>query len=340
MVLSVTPKSLLVFDVGGTNIRGGVWEPGIDRLACSARRPTWNFLNHPSCDAVELVRGTLCEMQEIGRQLCGEVAPAAVVVGWPGPIAPDGHVYRSPTVLGPTLDTALPVGALLERLWPQSPVAILNDLTCAGYAYVGSGERDFCIFTVGSGIANKVFHKARPLLGPGGRGGEVGHLAARLAAPELVAAIGHGIHLGDVASGRGALRLAHRFATLHPEAFARSSLSEYGSNFESERLVRAFIAADPFAARVIGLAAGPLAHAIASVHSLVGSERFFVTGGFATGLGEPYRRLLVEEAQRVVWDLGQNWDAMIRLGDDLDGLVGAGVYGVRELLGTPAMAAA
>lgn len=329
---------VLVFDVGGTNIRGGVCDgaAAAPALLASLRRPTWSFLTRPDLDADGLLEGVLLEMRRLGRILAGGAPPAAVVVGWPGPIAPDGTVLRSPTVLGPRLDRPLPVGAMLARLWPGSRVAVLNDLTCAGYAYVGAGYRDFCILTVGSGVANKVFVDDRPLLGPGGRGGEIGHLAARLPPGCPPEAAEPGIHLGDLASGRGTLALGRRLAAARPEAFARSSLADGGGDgaagFGNEALVAAFHAGDGFAREVVGFAAAALGHALASVHVTTGTERLVLTGGFATALGEPYRRLLAEGAASQAWDLGQDWDAMVEIGDDADGLAGAAVYAARELL--------
>ena len=57
-----------------------------------------------------------------------------------------------------------------------------------------------------------------------------------------------------------------------------------------------------------------------------------LTGGFATALGEEYRALLVERARQCTWEVGQDWDAMIELGQEVDGLTGAAVYARRELL--------
>jgi hypothetical protein len=67
---------------------------------------------------------------------------------------------------------------------------------------------------------------------------------------------------------------------------------------------------------------------LAAIHLTLGIETFIVTGGFAHALGENYRSLLVEGAQAAGWDLGQDWDRMIRFGaaEDDDVLVGAGRY--------------
>src|SRR5689334_21241624 len=241
---------VLVFDIGGTNVRGAVCDPGSGRPIETAWRATPNCLDHPGWDAERLFAATLDEMAAVGHELAGSVPPAAVVVGWPGPVAPDGTALRSPTILGPSLDQSLPVGAAAAGLWPASEVATLNDLSAAGYAYVGRGCGDFCVVTVGSGIGNKVFVDGRPLVGPG---------------------------------GRGALRLAQRLARACPEAFAGSRLARSG-DFDERSLVGAFLAGDAFGRRAVELAAVPLGRALAGLHVGVGTERFVLTGGFATAL--------------------------------------------------------
>lgn len=328
-----TQQPTLVFDIGGTNVRGALCDSASPRLVRTLRRPTPNFLSHPNADADSLIDGTLVEVVAIARELTDDRPPGAIAVGWPGPITPDGTVLRSPTVLGPAHDRPIAVGRLLAQIWPQARIAVLNDLTCAGYAYVGLGYRDFCIFTVGSGIANKVFVDARPLLGPEGRGGEAGHLAAHFSSVRPDGLVPMDAHLGDIASGRGTLWLGRELARLEPEEFARSVLASQGPPFGNEALVAAFHAGDGFARRVVGLGARALGHAIASIHVLVGTERIVLTGGFATALGEEYRAMLVARARQCAWDIGQDWDRMIELGQEMDGLAGAAVYARRELLG-------
>jgi predicted NBD/HSP70 family sugar kinase len=324
---------VLVFDIGGTNVRGAVCDPGSGRPVETAWRATPNYLDHPGWDAERLFAATLDEMAAVGHELAGSVPPAAVIVGWPGPVAPDGTALRSPTILGPEIDRVLPVGAAATDLWPTSEVATLNDLSAAGYAYVGRGCGDFCVVTVGSGIGNKVFVDGRPLVGPGGRGGEIGHGLAHMPADCPGGAVEPGARLGEVASGRGALRLAGRLARACPEAFADSRLAPSGGDFDERALVGAFLGGDAFARRAVELAAVPLGRALAGLHVGVGTERFVLTGGFATALGERYRRLVAAAARDGCWDVGQDWDGMVEIGSEEDGLVGGGVYAVRELLG-------
>lgn len=326
-------REILVFDIGGTNIRAAIYDPASGSLLRSDRRATCNFLSRPDSSAWDLLEATLHEAALVGRSLTEGVAPAAVVLGWPGPIAPDGTALRSPTILGPALDRPLAVGARAAQLWPGSRLFVLNDLTCAGHAYASTGCRDFCIVTVGSGIGNKVFVDGRPVVGPSGRGGEIGHVAVQPPPGCRESVLPRGIRLGEVSSGRGALALARRLAAASPKAFQGSMLARHGRAFGSGELVAAFLAGDPFARESVALAAAPLGHALAFVHASVGTERFIITGGFATALGERYRRLLVTTAAAATWDIGQDWEAMIELGDERDGLLGAGAYAARGLVG-------
>jgi glucokinase len=143
-------------------------------------------------------------------------------------------------------------------------------------------------------------------------------------------------HLGAVASGRGALTLALSLARECPQEFASSSLARGCEPdrpaFDAEALAAAFRAGDAWAMRVIDRTAAYLGHGLAALHTAVGIERFILIGGFAFGLGEPYRRRLADAAARHCWDLGQRWDSMLALGvdDDDSGLLGAGRYAVRQ----------
>jgi glucokinase len=91
-------------------------------------------------------------------------------------------------------------------------------------------------------------------------------------------------------------------------------------------IAAAFAAGDPFTVAAVIEAVRYLGQALAAIHLDTGVERIILMGGFAGALGEPYRRLVVEAARDACWDLGQDWDAMVRLGaaDDDSALLGAG----------------
>ena len=83
----------------------------------------------------------------------------------------------------------------------------------------------------------------------------------------------------------------------------------------SELLVAAFRRSEKLARAIVETAAQPLATALAHLHLGCGLERFFVTGGFASALGEEYRRMLVRMLRECTWELGQDWDSMVVLSE-------------------------
>ena len=74
--------------------------------------------------------------------------------------------------------------------------------------------------------------------------------------------------------------------------------------------------------------AKPLGQVLAGIHLTVGVERFVIVGGFATALGDGYRKLLVNSAAASTWHLGTDWSSIIELGTESinAGLIGAGRY--------------
>lgn len=312
----------LVMEVGGSNLRAARFDPSTRSLVDVRRRPTPNHLG----GAGDVQGEALQALRRLAGETLGEDTPTTVGVAYPGPVGAAGTVLATPTLLGPG-GPPLALGREVMGWWPGARVLVLNDVTAAGYRVVASGERDFCILTVGSGIGNKVFLDGRPIVGPHGRGGELGHLQVDdgPGAPECDCG-GRG-HLGGIASGRGCLALARRAAAADPDG-ARGALGAVDpDDFTNEILVAAFAAGDPWVRGALIPAITHLGRALASVHVAVGVERFVLVGGFALAMGEPYRQAVVAAAERSCWQLGQAWDEMVVLGTDDDdhGMLGAGV---------------
>jgi C7-cyclitol 7-kinase len=212
---------------------------------------------------------------------------------------------------------------------PDARLLILNDVTAAGFRYLSHPDESLCVVTVSSGIGHKVFAQGRPVVGPGGRGGEIGHLQIDCSLDAPVCDCGHRGHLGALASGRASryqmLRLAHE----DPGSFSESLLAaRYGSDpaaIQNEHVVAAFHQRDAWTERLIGRMAEPLGFALAAIHLTVGVERFVLIGGFALALGPPYRSFVAAAAARYGWDLGLDWNCAVELGqpDDSAGLIGA-----------------
>jgi predicted NBD/HSP70 family sugar kinase len=212
----------------------------------------------------------------------------------------------------------------------------MNDVSAAGYRYLHDPGEDFCIVTVSSGIGNKVFLRGHPMVGPGGRGGEIGHVQVDFSPDAPLCDCGALGHLGAIASGHGTLAMARRFAQRGPEAFARSRLGQRFAGhldaLENPDIVEAFHAEDAWTLNLIHHVARPLGQMLAAIHLGVGIERFVLIGGFALALGEPYRREVARAASSCEWGIGQDWQTMLELGapDDHSGLIGAGRFAMES----------
>jgi glucokinase len=131
------------------------------------------------------------------------------------------------------------------------------------------------------------------------------------------------------------LLAARRLAEEDAEGFAQSLLAGSSRPIENADIVDAFRRGDAWTVRLIHQAAHPLGQTLAAIHTALGIERFVIIGGFALALGEGYRKELTDVAAGCCWRLGEDWNAMLSLGepDDLMGLLGAGRYAAAQLRG-------
>lgn len=317
------PEPILVFEAGGSTLRAGRFESHpAPAIRDAHQRPT------PPGGPAEVLQA----LSALGRLVLGAATPARVGVAWPGPIDAHGVALASPTVAGTR--EAFPVAKALETMYPGVDIHVTNDLSAAGYRQVHEGKRDFCIVTVGSGIGHKVFLGGEPMVGPGFRGGELGHLRLDLRDDAIRCACGGAGHLGGIASGRATVAWIKTEAAADRAAFEGShlwSITEGSSDrIDGPAVAKAFAARDPWVTQQIRARARFLGVGLASVHLGVGAEDFVIVGGFAQALGEDYRQILVEAADAAAWRLGQDWDRMVRLGepDDAHGMIGVGLLTV------------
>lgn len=314
-------------------MRAALFDASTGEISPVRRRGSPNHLTQP--DRNTLPGEILKELVDLGAEAAESARPDSVCIAFPGPLDPEGNTLAAPTLLGVNQAYAFPISTIAAGLWPSSRVHVLNDLTAAGYRYAEE-LRDFCVLTVGSGIGHKVFLNGAPQVGRAGRGGEIGHLRIDMADDALLCDCGGKGHLGALASGRGTLQLARRRASFDTAAFGKSVAGDL-TRGDPERLdnvilAQAFRVGDGWIRAVVREAAARLGQGLAAIHLTLGIETFIVTGGFANALGEDYRHLLVEGSEAAGWDLGQDWDRMIRFGapEDDDVLVGAGIYAASQ----------
>jgi glucokinase len=320
---------VLVAEVGGTNLRTARFDP-VTRTLLNRRQalsPSYLSTGGSPEDVLDRLLRTLSRLGS--ESLQGQRADV-VSVAYPGPIDRDGDVLATPTVLGTIGISRFPLRRACARLWPGARILVMNDLTATGYRYTHQGMSDFCVLTIGSGVGHKVFVEGQPLLGPHGRGGEIGHLRVDLDPDAVRCDCGEPGHLGGIASGRGSERVLRRLAERDPAGFAASMLGAFcgdAASIDSRSIVSAFTRADPWVRSAIQPSVSHLGHAIAAIHLIAGVERFLLVGGFAFAMGDRYRQMIARAAETSSWRIGQDWDQMIEFGipDDDQGMMGAGI---------------
>lgn len=315
--------TVLVIEVGGTTLRAARYDPLRRTLHDRRTAATPNSLG----GGADPQHRVLAAVARLGAA-ASPGRPDVAAVAYPGPVDAHGRVLAAPTVLGRSGEPPFPLRDACAALWPGTAVSVLNDLTAAGYRYVGAGLRDFAIITIGSGIGHKVFLDGRPLLGPAARGGEIGHLRLDYDRDAPRCDCGGVGHLGGLASGRGTVALVRRRAVRRPAEFRTSALAGTDpARLDGPAVAAAYRAGDAFTTAAVGEGVRYLGQALAAVHLDTGVERFLLVGGFAAALGARYRGRVAVAAAEASWAVGQDWDAMIALGapDDDSALLGAGL---------------
>lgn len=324
------PENCITFDVGGTTIRAARFDPARRTVTHVLRESTPSHRELPDCSIDELRAELFSVTSRLASSLLDGQSPQLVGFAFPGPIDPRGNVLSVPTVFGNRSRDPLPVGRELASQWPNADIVVMNDVTAAGYYYRRHPVESFCVTTVSSGIGNKVFIDGRPVVGPSGHGGEIGHIVVDPSPRAPVCDCGGRGHLGGIASGRGTLAAVLRAARADAEGFRQSSLHAIADGnvqrITNEEVAAAFRSSDPWVTARVTEVTTHLARVLATIHNAIGIERFVMMGGFALALGERYRRILADLCASSSWNLGQDWTTMLELGTSSDqaGLIGAG----------------
>jgi predicted NBD/HSP70 family sugar kinase len=323
----------VVLDIGGTTLRAGLYDPASDTVTHIRRQPVEGIGALPDASVAEIQRRVTAQLDaEIDRLLATADGRRArgIAIAFAGPVDITGRVITAPTVWG-RRGASLPLRELLEPRYGL-PVLVVNDLTAATWRYATPESEPFCLFTVSSGIGNKVFRDGQVLLDRDGHGGELGHWRCDVDPRAPLCDCGGRGHLGAIASGRGALAAARRGAAADPGAFRASTLaaatSARADAITNELLAAAVREGDAFAVNALRPGLHHLARAISAVFTAIGVRRYIVIGGFALAVGPAYTELLATELERVgCFGLDtRETRRMVRLGvsDDDSGLIGAG----------------
>lgn len=215
-------------------------------------------------------------------RLAAEVRPAAIGVGFGGPVD-----YRSGRVgkshqLGGWND--FPLGDWISNL-AAAPTAVENDANAAALAeaQVGAGRGSNPVFWInmGSGVGGglvadgRLYHGARP------GEAEVGHLRLDKS----------GATVEDRCSGWAVDRRVREAAPFHPGSPLARRVADGEPGGEARHLAGALADGDPLAAAILSELADNLGFALGHVTQLFHPETIIIGGGLSL-IGEPLREAI------------------------------------------------
>ncbi|MCA1588022.1 MAG: ROK family protein [Chloroflexi bacterium] len=244
-------RPVLAIDLGGTQIRAAVITPDLKVHARQA-------IQTADERGVQSVVTRICELAVAVREeaaRAGLPEPIGVGISAPGPLDPWRGVVVSPpnlsgwrgVPLADPVEEALALPTFLER---DTNVAVL-----AEWRYgAGQGARNVIYITVSTGVGGGIVAEGRPIIGPDGTAGEVGHLTVEIDGPACgcgrlghVEAIGSGTALAREARAllaAGTAPILARLAESAPEVDAKllGQAADAGDSACLDALERAWLA--------------------------------------------------------------------------------------------------
>jgi glucokinase len=261
-VAATGPERVAAIDVGGTTLKGAVFDRH-GRAGAQSRRPTC-----PGRGPEAVIDSIL----ELAGELCAqEPRPAAIGIAIPGLVRDADGVVLDATNLGLN---DVPMRELASRRL-EPAVAVLHDVRAAALAEgllgAARGHSDYLLLTLGTGVGAAVVIDGRPYMGAHGLGGELGHVS--------VDPHGPGCRCGGI-------------GCLEALASAGALARRYGQGADGEEVAARAGAGDPAAVEIWSDALDALALAIANYQTLLDPELVVLGGGLASAgraLLEPLR---------------------------------------------------
>jgi glucokinase len=255
----------------------------------------------------------------------GGPPPIAVGIAAPGPLDPQtGHLIDPPNLRGDWwgFPLAPTIGAAMGLPWAIGKDTNVNILGERDFG-AGEGSDDLVYLTISTGIGGAAISGGRPIVGPDGVAGELGHMTVDMDGPRCgCGGIGH---LEALASGTGIAKAARAALERGDSA---PELSRIAARIEPEPLSAVHVseaaeAGDPVAAAILERARRAVALAVVSIVNVFGPDVVILGGGITIAWGEtllaPARQAVAEMAFRIQAQRARVVQAA--LGDDV-GLIG------------------
>ena len=268
-------RPILAVDLGGTQIRAALVTS--DRsVHCRRAIPTADE------EGVDAVIGRIVEVVARVRSEAasdGLPEPIGIGISSPGPLDPWRGVVRlapnlsgwKDVLLAPRVAEELGLPAFLER---DTNVAVMGEWRYGA----AKGTRDAIYITVSTGIGGGVIVDGRPLIGPDGTAGEVGHMTVELDGPRCgCGGIGH---VEAIASGTALAREGQVLLGRSPDT-PLARLAANGAEVDAELVARAAALGDAGSAALLERAWQAVGALCASLVNLLDPEVIVIGGSIA-----------------------------------------------------------
>ena len=258
-------------DIGGTTIKLGFFTTAGGLLE-SWEIPTRTEADgsYILSDITEAVNRFL-EEKKISKQ-----DVEGVGVGVPGPVGPDGTVFKCVNLGWGVVNVErrlTELTGLKAKAGNDANVAALGELWQGG----GKGYQDIVMVTLGTGVGGGVILGGKILAGVNGAAGEIGHIPMYDDDPETCGCGKRGC-LEQYASANGVVRIAGRWLEAHPDtASSLRGMERYTSKEIFDEAKRG----DAAALEIVEEAGRLLGKAMASIACVVDPEAFVIGGGMA-----------------------------------------------------------
>jgi glucokinase len=271
----VADRSVLAIDFGGTQIRAALVTPD---LAVHARRAVATRDE----EGVEAVVARICQVAAEVRADAldaGLPPPIGVGISSPGPLDPWRGIVVEPPNLAAWHD--VPLAARVSDAL-DLPTFLERDTNVAAQAEwrhgAARGAGTVVYITVSTGVGGAAIIDGRPLIGPDGTAGEMGHLVAELDGP--VCGCGGVGHVEAIASGTAIAREG-RALVERDASPGLAELASGGAEIDAAMVARAADDGDAAAARVLDRAWTAIGALCVSLVNILNPEVIVIGGSIA-----------------------------------------------------------
>ena len=312
---------VLALDLGGTNARAAVVTPDGE---LTARHAGSTPMGDGTIAVVDYCLSLLRRARD-EHVAAGGVVPVAVGIAVPGPIdAAAGTLIDPPNLRGDWwgFPLAPTVGRAFGLPWAMGKDTNVNILGERDFG-AGEGSGDLIYLTISTGVGGAVLSGGRPVVGPDGVAGELGHMTVDMDGP--VCGCGGVGHLEALASGTGIAANAQAAldSGLDAPELARIAAAIAPSPLSAVHVSEAADLGDAAAGVIIERARRAVAVAVVSIVNVFGPDVVILGGGITLAWGErliaPAREAVAESAFRI--QAGRVRVVQAALGDDV-GLIG------------------